>query len=602
MERSYAARAYFLFFTLFVLATFSLGKLYHVQSARGEPLNDKRNSMWDRKVTLQAQRGRILARDGETVLADDVKLARVVIERRMVTDVPGVSEKLSAYVGLSTDEIAARIADPKQPKSLELGHDVAVDDAEKISEMGLRGVFIRYYYQRHYPYGAGFAPQIIGYTCKNTGLSIGLESKFAKQLAGVNSEATYNSDSSGRIIPDTYKAGTPKDGEDVITTLDPAIQQICESVLKERLAKCRAKWGLIAVMDPDTGEILASASGPAFDPNEYARKGSKGNEANPLVHYAYEPGSVMKPLVASAALDRGWLNFEQRFLCTPTLKIGKYTIHEAEHDKNPAGYGNIPIENVIIHSSNVGMAQVGRTLGQQKLNDIFSTYGFYQRTGIELPSEAKGIRPCAYESLGPKGNWPEVAVANAAFGQGIAITPLQLLRAYAVIANGGWLVKPKLVKNAIEEKPKTAEVNGDSIPLLDGETLVDEKQPAPKHNVEKGAVRILSEEITAEMRRILQRVVREGTGKLAALDNYSAAGKTGTAQVPGRVGYAKGLYTATFAGFFPARSPKYVILVVFEEPKGGYYASIIAAPAFHDVAERIGIVKEVPPEKKDAAR
>jgi cell division protein FtsI/penicillin-binding protein 2 len=573
-----------------------------VQSARGEPLNDQLNNMWKRKVTLQAQRGRILGRDGKTVLADDMKLARVVVERRLVADIPDVSEKLSAYVGLSPDEISARIRDNKQPKSMELAQDVAVTDAEKISAMALRGVFIRYYYQRHYPYGAGFAPQTIGYACQKTGLSIGLESKFSKQLSGTDSVATYDSDKTGRIIPDTYSAGTPKDGEDVVTTLDPAIQQICEAVLKDRLPKTMAKWGLIAVMDVNTGELLASASGPAFDPNDYARKGSKGNEANPLVHFAFEPGSVMKPLVATAALDRGWLNYEEHFHCTPTLKIGKYTIHEAEHDKNPAGYGDIPIENVIIHSSNVGMAQVGRKLGQQKLNDIFTTYGLYERTGIELPNEATGIRPCAYESLGPKGKWPEVAVANSAFGQGIAITPLQLMRAYAAIANGGWLVQPKLVKNPKEDKPTTAKVNGDSVPLLDGETLVDEKTPAPKHNVVKGAVRILSEETTAEMRRILQRVVREGTGKLAALENYTIAGKTGTAQIPSRSGYAKGLYTSTFVGFFPASSPKYVIIAIFSQPRGAYYASIVSAPTFHDVAERIGIVKEVPPEKRDAAR
>jgi cell division protein FtsI/penicillin-binding protein 2 len=598
MERSFAYKAYFLFLFLLALGAFSLCKLYTVQASNDRAHPSKYQKMWSRSAPLQARHGRILANDGKTVLATDIKLARIVIERRMVKDAQVTGEKLAAYAGLSPETITARINDPKEPASIEVAHDVAISDAETISALKLPGVFTRYYYQRKYPYGANFAPHTVGYTCQKTELSIGLESKFQKTLTGVDSEAKYDTDGLGRIIPQTYKGGKPVDGKDVITTLDPAIQQICETVLRDRIGKNKANWGLIAVMDPNTGEILASAAQPAFDPNEYARKGSKGNEANPLVHFAYEPGSVIKPLIATAALDRGWINTEQRFSCYPTLKIGKYTIYEAEHDKNPAGYGEIPIENVIIHSSNVGMAQVGKKLGQHKLADIFSTYGLYERTGVELPSEAKGIRPCAYDNLGPNGKWPEIVTACAAFGQGIAITPLQLMRAYSAIANGGWLVKPKIVKNAEADK-KEAKVGGDAVPLAEGETLVSENEAAPTHSVDRDAVRILSENETARMRGILQKVVRIGTGKLAALDNYNAAGKTGTAQVPGRGGYAKGKYNATFIGFFPANEPRYVIIVVFAEPKGSYYASAVSAPAFHDVAERIAVAKEVPPEKKD---
>ncbi len=600
MESSFAIKAYLLFVSLVALAGLSIGKLYNVQAERGDELSQQLGKMWSRSTPLYATRGRILANDGETVLADDVKLARIVVERRMVTDPQSVGEKLGAYAGLSPEAIASRIKDEKEPASIEVAHDLSVSDAETVSSLKLNGVFIRYYYQRKYPYGANFAAHTIGYTSRKSGLSIGIESKFSKELTGVSSEATYGTDSTGRIIPETYKGGTPQNGQDIITTLDPAIQQICETVIKERIGKVGAKWGLIAVMDPNTGEILASAARPAFDPNEYARKGSKGNEANPLVHFAYEPGSVTKPLIATAALDRGWINAEQRFNCYPTLTIGKYTIYEAEHDKNPAGYGNIPIENIIIHSSNVGMAQVGEELRQHKLSDIFNTYGFYERTGIELPSEAKGIRPCAYDNLGPSGKWPEIVTACAAFGQGIAITPLQLMRAYSAIANGGWLVKPKLVKYTGATE-KAAKVAGDSIPLADGESLVGENAGAPARIVDKDAVRILSETETARMRKILQKVVSSGTGRLAALDNYNAAGKTGTAQVPGRGGYAKGKYNATFIGFFPANEPKYVILAVFAEPKGAYYASSVAAPAFHDVAERIAIAKKVPPEKPNEA-
>jgi len=598
MERTFTIRAVVLLLALFAFGIASITKLYTIQTAQGKDIDFRLSTMWARHAPRHAKRGRILCNDGETVIANSTKLARVIVEKHLVTDPERVADVLSSYLGRSRDEVLAAITSETGPRSLELAQNVATETAESISSARLRGVFIRYYYQRSYPYGDDFAAQTIGYTCNRSGLSIGLERQFDEILAGTDGRAEYDSDRSGRMIPLTLTAKEPQDGHDLVTTLDAVIQQICEDVVEEAYKRHHPKWALISVMDPFTGEMLAVATRPSFDPNEYARNGSRGYEANPLVHFVYEPGSVMKPLVASVALDRGWLSPDETFHCTPTLKIGKYTITEAEHDRNPAGYGEISISNIIVHSSNVGIAQVGLKLGQDKLSSIFSSLGLYERTGIELPAEARGIRPKGYSHAGKGEVWPEVAVATSAFGQGIAVTPLQLMRAYAAIANGGFLVQPTLTRMEEENEPKAVDIGGRQVQLDAGEKLMGAggETQAPEPEPARGRRRVIGAETARDIQRVLQTVVREGTGKNAALEQFNVAGKTGTAEVPGKGGYQKDKYNATFIGFFPSYEPRYLILTLLSEPRGQYYASQVAAPLFHEVAERITLIKEVRPE------
>lgn len=598
MERTFTFKAVALLLALLAFGIAGIAKLYTIQTAQGKDLDSRLSTMWERHAPQHAKRGRILCRDSETVIANSTKLARVIVEKHLVTDPAGVADTLSSYLGRSRDEVLAAITDDAGPQSLELAQNVAAETAESISSARLRGVFIRYYYQRNYPYGDDFAAQTIGYTCTRSGLSIGLEKQFDNVLEGTDGSAEYDSDRSGRMIPFTLAAEKPQDGADVVTTIDAAIQQICEDVVEEAYKRHTPKWALIAVMDPSTGEILAVASQPGFDPNDYAKNGSRGNEANPLVHFVYEPGSVMKPLIAAAALDRGWLSPDETFHCTPTLKIGKYTIAEAEHDKNPAGYGDIPINNIIVHSSNVGIAQVALKLGQEKLSSLFSTFGLYEKTGIELPAEAHGIKPKGYTHAHKGEVWPQVVVANSAFGQGIAVTPLQLMRAYAAIANGGFLVRPTLVLNKSELPAQTADIGGKEVPLTQDEKIMGASggSLAPETDPSGDMHRIFSSEIAHGIQQVMQTVVRDGTGKKAALDYFYVAGKTGTAEVPGDNGYKKGKYNSTFIGFFPSYKPRYLILALLSEPHGQYYASQIAAPVFREVAERITLVKEVRPE------
>lgn len=601
MERLLVLKAGVLAILAGMLAAASILGIYLVQFTNRGRVADMVQHMWMRTAPRYAKQGRILARDEKTIIADSSKVARLVLQRDMLQDEEETFEKLSQFLKLSPQGIMEKVNAVPSIVSVELAQNLPSEIAEEIDTMRLPGVFIRYYYQRFYPFADTFAPHIVGYANSYNGLAIGLESSFRKFLAGKDGYVLYAKDGEGGIIPYTTKLQPPIDGTDITTTLDSEIQIAAEKIVRELRDKTKARWALIAVMNSFTGELLASAVSPAFDPNSYARGPSKGNEANPLIHFVYEPGSALKPIIAAVALDRGLISENEKFYCTPTLKIGKYTIHEAEHDRNPAGFGNIPIENIIVHSSNVGMARVGLKLGQKNLDEIFKTMALYEKTGIELPAERAGIKPKGYGTAKDGYIWPKITVANCAFGQGIAVTPLQLLRAYAAIANGGFLVKPTVVLSVGKKRQNENKLEED-IPLLPGERIVLAKGSSQPPTHSEGLVRVFSAETSQKVRRIMEKVVLEGTGKRAALPGYTVAGKTGTGEIAQAKGYVKGKYTSTFVGFFPKRNPTYLILVVVREPVGDYYGGLVCAPAFSELAQKIAIMKKIPPETLNEAK
>lgn len=612
MERRFLLNSGCFVVLLAGLAILSLVRVALVQTSQRARYEAYREKAWHRTVRPQARRGLILARDGVSVLAGNTRRARLIIDRELLNNPQRTARQLSSYLGQSAERLLAEMTASQAPRNIELADDIGPEAAETINFLHLGGVFIRYYQRRYYPFGTDFAPQTIGYCNQKNGLTLGLENTFDHALTGKQGETTFEKDGRGHALPGTVLASTPAvDGQDILTTLDPEIQQIAEDVLAETIRSTRAKWGLISAMDPRNGELLAVASQPAFDPNDYSRHGSRGHEANPLVHYVYEPGSVLKPLVSAVALDRGWLSPDEKFNCTDSFTIGSHRINEAEHDGNPAGLGLISIDNIIVHSSNVGMAQVGLKLGQKKLDDIFRTLGFYEPTGVELPAEHSGLKPQGWKSSKGDYTWPEIAIANAAFGQGIAVTPLQLMRAYAAIANGGYLVRPTLVcrkpDSAIAE-PAPSRRAAAAIPLEEGETIVDEApraEPSTNGATDANIVlqpRILNTPTAIKMIHILQQVVREGTGKRAAVPNFAIAGKTGTGQVASGGEYVKGRHNATFIGLLPGSRPRYLILVILAQPRGKYYASEVAAPAFAQVAMRLAIAKNLTPECIDETR
>ncbi len=618
MERVYLLKAGIIFLFITLIGARNIWSIHKVQYAYRESQkhksmeiknSDKKSvtndvdskiffsdleSTWSRMDIRHAKRGRILARDKETVLADNVKVARVIVEKQLLKNEDEVYSKLSSFLNQSPQSIRELIEANQNLKRIDLAYDIPQETAEQIDALSLPGIFIRYYFQRYYPFKDNFAPHIIGYRNLRNELSIGLELTFSEYLKGRDGIITYESDGRGRIIPATLTYTQPQDGNDLVTTLDRDIQLAAEKTVAELMKRTRGKWALVAVMDPFTGEILSSAVRPSFDPNEYSRGPSRGKEANPLTQFVFEPGSIMKPLVTAVALDRGWLSEEEKFYCTPTFRIGKYVIHEAEHDRNPAGFGHIPVRNIIVHSSNVGMAQIGLKLGQYRLEEIFKTLGLYEQSAIELNGEKKGIKPVGFKSGKKVYVWPDITVATSAFGQGIALTPLQLMRAFSAIANGGILPKVTVVLKGEESQYQPKE----RIPLLPGERIVSASTNS-EVKLNDNFRRVISPETAEKVRDILREAVEKGTGKRARMQGYTVAGKTGTGQIAEGGEYQKGIYTSSFIGFFPKREPRYLILVVVREPKGDYYGGLVSAPAFRELAEKIVLIKRIAPETID---
>jgi len=356
-------------------------------------------------------------------------------------------------------------------------------------------------------------------------------------------------------------ANRPLDGNDVVLTIDSVVQFIAERALAKAVAKYHAAAGTVIVMDPADGSVLAMASQPTFDPNHYGDF-EPASWRNRTVQDMYEPGSTFKIVTASAALEEGVVTPSQIVDCgNGAIQIANVQIHE--HGGNH--YGLITFEDVMVHSSNVGTVKVGLNLGPERFYRYIRRFGFGERTGIPLPGEAGGL-------VRRTDKWSQLSNASMSIGQEIGVTPLQVVRAAAAIANGGIRVEPRLIERVVD---------------AGGRVIDRPAHPAP--------LRIISEKTAAVLNEILKAVVARGTGQPAALAEHIVAGKTGTAQKAGRGGYSADRFVASFVGYVPADRPKLVILVVVDEPRGAQYGGTVAAPVFKEIAEASLRYLGVPP-------
>lgn len=340
----------------------------------------------------------------------------------------------------------------------------------------------------------------------------------------------------------------------VTLTLDSRIQYVVEKHLFRTAEHEKAKWAVALCMNPNTGEILAMASYPTYDPSNRKNLNIEAL-SNSAISRTYEPGSTFKPIYMAVALERGWVKKDEMFFCPAKLKVADGFIRESDAR---VALGSVNTAQLLIKSSNVGMAQIGIKADRVKTYESLVALGFGQETDIELPGVAKGIL------LYPE-SWRGITPANIAIGQGLAVTPLQLVTAMAAVVNGGRLLSPYIVKEAVNSL---------------GETVY------------KGEPKVMREVITPEtaqwIREAMRRVITEGTGKRAATTITNIAGKTGTAQVAGKNGYAPGKYVASFIGFWPYEEPKYLMLIAIGEPSNGrYYGGELAAPVFKSIVEEM---------------
>ncbi|MFQ6037130.1 MAG: peptidoglycan D,D-transpeptidase FtsI family protein [Candidatus Aminicenantales bacterium] len=441
-----------------------------------------------------------------------------------------------------------------------IARQVEASVAERVKALNLSGISMIEENKRVYPQGRRASHVVGRVDIDGKGLS-GVEYKYDALLGGKEGEVLILRDARRRRFH-FETLNPPVDGKDLVLTLDETIQYIAEKELGKAIKEYQAAWGTIIISVPRTGEILAMANYPDFDPNVPISPVSEANR-NRAVQHLYDPGSTLKIVTASAALENGCVGLEETFDCSQGYIAWGRNIFR-DHKK----FGVLSFPEVVIHSSNVGSIQIGDRVGARNLFEALRRFGFGTRTGIDLPAEERGI-------LRPLEKWTDISTASVSIGYEIAVTPIQMLQTLNTVANLGTAVCPKVVK---------------SIPGSD--EGLRRSPEAPRRVISPGTARTMSE--------ILRRVVSEGTGQQARIPGYTVVGKTGTAQKldPVTKSYTSSAHIASFVGYVAKERPLFSMIVVIDSPKGAYYGSHVAAPVFREVAKKVLLYLGIAPEKK----
>lgn len=540
---------------IFIAAFALVGlRLVWIQAIAAPKLSEKAFNQRLKDIELPPRRGTIYDREGEP-LAVSIEAKTVFVSPNQIKDKEGVAKALESTLGGDIKEYRRKLA--KDSGFEYIARRVDMDRVSALQSLDLKGIGFLDDYRRMYPSGE-LASQLLGFVGVDDKGLAGIESEYDDVLGGVPGVLLGERDPSGRPIPGgIQKEIDPTHGHDVVLTIDKDIQYETQMELNRAVKKWGAKSGSVIIMNPRNGEIYAMASTPGFNPNRYSE--AKANAIrNKPVSDAYEPGSTLKALTASAVIERGLFTPKSMFDLPSTIKVGGRTIHEA-HSRGAVRWS---LTQIVTHSSNVGTVKLGLKLGEQGLYDGLKAFGLTEKTGVDFPGEAKGWLP-------PPSQWSPSSIGNIPFGQGVSVTPLQLSRAIAAIANEGMLPTPHLLLDV---------PNGD--------------EPA-RGWAQRRAV---SAEVAGQVSEILRAVVTKGTGAEAAVEGYSVAGKTGTAQkaIPGR-GYAGGTYVGSFIGYLPVEDPQVLVCVTIDEPTNAIYGGTVAAPTFAKLAAFTVAHLKVPP-------
>lgn len=538
-----------LFFTLCAaVLIFSglLGRLAYVQLVKGEWLSSQAEELWTRNIPFEGKRGKILDRHGN-VLAYNISAPSVLAIPSQVDNPTETAEilaqKLNAdrkkiYETLTKKEMIVRIT----PEGRRISEDLAQD----IYALNLPGIVIAEDSARHYPKGA-FAAHVLGFTgIDNQGLS-GLENVYDDKLKGKRGYVSFEAKGSGEEIPGGVDTFTPpEDGLSLVTTIDETIQSILERELDQAMAE-HAPDGMMAIaMNPKTGEVLAMASRPTYNPENFRDADPDIYNRNTPIWHTHEPGSTFKIVTLAAALEENKINLQDRFHDPGYIEVGGVHLHCWKR----GGHGSQTILEVVENSCNPGFVKMGQAIGKDDLFHYIRKLGFGKKTGIDLPGEGSGIlfKP---EQVGP------VELGTTSFGQGVSVTPIQQVAAVSAIVNGGMKIQPHVAKKWVDAETGEA---------------VEHLTPSP-------GGRLISEETSAKVREALESVVAKGTGRRAFIDGYRVAGKTGTAQKVGPSGrYLENNHLVSFIGIAPADDPELVVYIGVDNPKGIQFGGVVTAP------------------------
>jgi cell division protein FtsI (penicillin-binding protein 3) len=531
------------FFVVFFLAVAL--RAFQLQILDGEKLRQLGEKQHLKEMIVLPKRGTIFDRAGEP-LALSLEGQSVYARPRRIKEPKAIVPGLAEALALNPAEVAQKLASEKS--FIWLKRQVSPKEAERVERLNIDGIGIYVEPNRYYPQGQ-LAAQLIGFVGRDAQGLEGVEMRYDEYLRGESGSSVVERDALGRrVLVQGVETLQIPPGSDVQLTLDTSIQHLAERELETTATKYRAKAGIAVVADPFTGEILALANYPFFNPNNFTQQ-SSNQWRNRAVTDSFEPGSTFKTILAASALEEGVVGKEDLFFC----ENGKYAFAgKIIHDTHEHGW--LPFAKIIQYSSNIGVTKVAEKLGKERYAKYIEKFGFGQPTGIDLPGEASG-------AVRRSEKWAAIDLATHAYGQGIAVTPIQLVTAYGAVANGGFLMRPFIVKRAVD---------------ADGHVLW-ENQP---HVVR----RVIAEQTARTLTSILKGVVDEGgTGVLASVEGFEVAGKTGTAQKPEHGVYTK-KRVASFVGFVPADQPRLVMAVIVDEPESSVYGGTVAAPAFRNIA------------------
>jgi stage V sporulation protein D (sporulation-specific penicillin-binding protein) len=548
-------RALLLFWALFAIVTLLGVRLYRVQVRDGAALAAGAGQEQEATFDLSGKRGDIVDRFG-VPFATSLPASAVYAQPSDVTDAAGESAKLARMLGLSGKDLRSEMT--AKSSFVYLARNVPRDKADAIAQLGLHGIGTL-----EEPLGLRVVPQgrvgstLVGFTgVDNQGLA-GVEFEFNDLLKGQPGQGVEATDNSGRPIPFGRRVITqPVVGDTVVLTVDRMLEYEAEEVLTATARQYHAEDASVIIMRAQTGEILALANYPNFDPSRFALS-PESSWRDRAITDPYEPGSTFKVITAAAALDSGKVTIDDTFAARDQIEVGDRIIHNADDGMMASGHAYETVDDIVTFSHNVGAAEIALRTGEHTMYDYIKSFGLDEPTGVDLPGESGGI-------LGSPEDWYGSRLATIGFGQGVSVTALQLANAYCAVANGGLLMKPMIVREILGP---------------DGKVVQTFKPQIVR--------RVIKPETSAALLTILRDVVKRGTGMAAQIPGYALAGKTGTAQMVIGGQYVTGAYTASFAGIIPADKPQYVILVKFDRPQGQYYGSVVALPAFKDLAARV---------------
>jgi cell division protein FtsI/penicillin-binding protein 2 len=548
---------------LFVfLFTVMIGRLFWIQTVDASDLRRKAEANWRINKVLEPRRGTIMDRNGN-VLVQSMPAYVIAADVSLVKDPRAYAKKLSPLLGIPEDKLVAKLSKKKGQIELRDGNNykVSPQTRDQIMKLGLDGIYSYPATMRVYMEGP-LAAHVLGFVNMDDQATGGVEQRYDALLRGKPGSWSFQKDANGWKLSggeETFRP--PQDGKNLMLTIDSHLQYEVEQILEQAMRRYQAKAATAIVADPNTGEILAMANRPTFDPSQYAKTWKPGiNTTNLAVSSQFEPGSTFKIVTLAAAIEEGVFHPDETY-SSGAIQVKDRVIR----DWNETGWGKIPFRQGVYLSSNVAFVLLGQALGADRLEKYIDRFGFGRitdrfgrKTGIDLPAEGRGI-------FYGRALYPS-ELATTAFGQGIAVTPIQQVAAISAIANGGKWVQPHVVK-----------------------AIQDPDRHGRMQMVRPQSRNIISGRTAAQVRQLLRGVVMYGTGKEADLPGYDIAGKTGTAQKPSpRGGYIPGEYLVSFIGFAPTNHPKVVVYVAIDAPSasGGATGGTVAAPIAKEVFQK----------------